>query len=183
MDFLHTKTLALKLMEQHGLLDQGWTFNFDRAKSRLGQCNYSAKQITVSKYMSAYANEETLTQVLLHEIAHALLPIYGPNGKKIGHGLIWKQKAASIGYTGKRTAENPYLIANPPKRKATTRKRNAKKPAPKKRKVITPIFSVNDLISIPDGRVGRIFKVARTRYHVDIDGKLYTVPFEIASKY
>jgi len=46
-----------------------------------------------------------------------------------------------------------------------------------------PIFSVNDLISIPDGRVGRIFKVARTRYHVDIDGKLYTVPFEIASKY
>lgn len=183
MELIHTKTLALKLMKQHGLLDQGWTFNFDRAKSRLGQCNYSNRQITVSKYMSAYADEDTLTQVLLHEIAHALLPVYGPNGKKVGHGPIWKQKAASIGYTGKRTAENPYLVANPPKRKPAARKTTTRKAAPKKRKVISPIFSVNDLITIPDGRVGRIFKVARTRYHIDINGKLYTVPFEIASKY
>lgn len=183
MELFHTKTLALKLMKQHGLLDQGWTFNFDRAKSRLGQCNYSVKQITVSKYMSAYADEETLTQVLLHEIAHALLPVYGPNGKKIGHGPIWKKKAASIGYTGKRTAENPYLVANPPKRNPSANKKTTRKSVPKKRKVTIPVFSVNDLITIPDGRVGRIFKVARTRYHVDINGKLYTVPFEIASKY
>lgn len=89
-------------MEDHGLIQTGWTFDFDRAKYRLGFCNNVDKKITISKYFTAAANEDEFDQAVLHEIAHALLP------QSAGHKQAWKDKAKAIGYRGERLAHNPF---------------------------------------------------------------------------
>jgi predicted SprT family Zn-dependent metalloprotease len=73
-----------------------WSFGFDNAKKRAGQCNWTTKRITVSRYLTATAEDDDIHQVLLHEVAHALA------GSGAGHGPRWKATAASIGYVGTR---------------------------------------------------------------------------------
>lgn len=77
-------------------LDSSWTFGFDNAKTRAGQCNYTARRITVSRYLASRYEDDEIHQVLLHEVAHALA------GAGAGHGTRWKSVAASIGYVGSR---------------------------------------------------------------------------------
>lgn len=96
------KAAAMKLMKKHGLIRKGWTFEFDRAQYRLGQCDNNLKRITISKHFTGAANEDEFEQALLHEIAHALLPA------SVGHGWDWRLKAKEVGYRGSRLANNPY---------------------------------------------------------------------------
>lgn len=109
MKLTSAQKLAEQLMKRHGLIQAGWKFTFDRAKSRLGVCFYATRTISISKFMCEAADEETVRQTILHEIAHAMLPIKNSSGRTIGHGKPWKDLAASIGYTGTRLSENPYL--------------------------------------------------------------------------
>ena len=88
------RTWANALIALH--LDSGWTFGFDNAKTRAGLCNYTAKRITVSKYLAARYEDDEIHQVLLHEVAHAMA------GSRAGHGERWKATAAELGYEGKR---------------------------------------------------------------------------------
>ncbi len=74
-----------------------WTFAFDHAKRRAGLCDYSAKRISVSRYLAAKFDDDEIHQVLLHEIAHALA------GSASGHGREWKRIARDLGYVGGRT--------------------------------------------------------------------------------
>ncbi|MDF2444519.1 MAG: hypothetical protein JWR01_2722 [Subtercola sp.] len=73
-----------------------WSFGFDNAKTRAGQCNYSLKRITVSRYLAARYEDDEIHQVLLHEIAHAVA------GSRSGHGPRWRAVARELGYEGKR---------------------------------------------------------------------------------
>jgi SprT protein len=75
-------------------LDESWSFGFDNAKRRAGQCDYRAKRITVSRYLAARFDDDEIHQVLLHEVAHALA------GHKAGHGKGWKRVATELGYVG-----------------------------------------------------------------------------------
>ncbi len=95
--------LALQLLEQHGLLQQGWRFRFDRARTRFGCCNYRERVISLSPMLTASNDETAVRETLLHEIAHALV------GPRAGHGPQWKQKAQEIGCSGARchSAELP----------------------------------------------------------------------------
>jgi hypothetical protein len=102
MDLEIARTKAHQLMKKHRLTGKGWSFEFDRAKYRLGLCNHTRKLITVSKHFTGAADEDQFEQALLHEIAHALLP------QEAGHGFEWKLKAKQIGYRGTRLAHNPY---------------------------------------------------------------------------
>ncbi|MCU1512941.1 MAG: Phage-related protein [Microbacteriaceae bacterium] len=77
-------------------LDASWSFGFDTAKTRAGQCNFTSKRITVSRYLAARYEDEEIHQVLLHEVAHAMA------GTRAGHGAKWKSIAADLGYEGKR---------------------------------------------------------------------------------
>jgi predicted SprT family Zn-dependent metalloprotease len=77
-------------------LDRSWSFGFDNAKTRAGLCNYTAKRITVSKYLAAKYEDDEIHQVLLHEVAHAIA------GARAGHGPKWKAVASELGYEGKR---------------------------------------------------------------------------------
>lgn len=77
-------------------LDDTWTFGFDHARTRAGQCDYRAKRITVSRHLAARYDDDEIHQVLLHEVAHALA------GSGAGHGPRWKKTARELGYEGKR---------------------------------------------------------------------------------
>ncbi|MGR4010779.1 SprT-like domain-containing protein [Leucobacter sp. 1207-22] len=74
-----------------------WSFDFDRAKRRAGLCNFTERRITVSRYLAEKYPLDEVHQILLHEIAHALV---GPNA---GHGPKWRDTARAIGYVGGRT--------------------------------------------------------------------------------
>lgn len=102
MELVTAENIAIKLMEEHGLIQQGWSFAFDRALYRLGLCRFDRKQITISKHFTSEADEYELKQAALHEIAHALLPI------EAKHGQAWQDKALEIGYMGTRLAHNPF---------------------------------------------------------------------------
>lgn len=102
MDLITARVTAVTAMKKHGLPEKGWIFEFDRATSRLGNCNFTDKKITISKHFTGAATFEQFEQTLIHEIAHALLP------SSAGHGWQWKAKAKELGYKGARTAHNPF---------------------------------------------------------------------------
>ena len=91
MELNVVKMLADKLLDEHGLIEKGWRFSFDRAKRRAGSCKFSKKEITLAK---AYAEQQERLEIkntILHEIAHALV------GSQHGHSQIWRKKAKEIG--------------------------------------------------------------------------------------
>ena len=96
MDLYKAQQLAVELMTKHDLITKGWRFKFDTAKRRFGCCNYSYKQISLSKSLTLINDEERVKNTILHEIAHALV------GPRHGHDWVWKQKAIEIGCDGKR---------------------------------------------------------------------------------
>ncbi len=89
MNLLEAQELAKKLLHEHGIHD--WKFCFDRAKMRFGSCRYSIKTITLSKILTELNTPTVVKNVILHEIAHALVE------KKCGHGKKWKEKVLEIG--------------------------------------------------------------------------------------
>lgn len=87
--------MARKMMNDHGLAH--WRFRFDRrAVRRLGQCDHANQTISLSEKVLALADEATVRNTILHEIAHALV---GPGH---GHDWVWRRKAPSIGCNGNR---------------------------------------------------------------------------------
>jgi hypothetical protein len=73
-----------------------WRFDFDNAKTRAGLCNFSAKRITVSRYLASRYEDDEIHQILLHEVAHAIA------GTRAGHGPRWRAIALDLGFEGKR---------------------------------------------------------------------------------
>jgi predicted SprT family Zn-dependent metalloprotease len=82
-------------------LDATWSFAFDRATRRAGQCDYTRKRITVSRHLAERFDDDAIHQVLLHEVAHALA------GPGVGHGPQWRRIARELGYVGGRTHNGP----------------------------------------------------------------------------
>jgi predicted SprT family Zn-dependent metalloprotease len=88
---------ALAEIKMSEYLDlQVWQFGFDSAKRRAGLCNYTAKTITISRYLVDIHTMDESMQVVLHEIAHAMC------GKRDGHNKKWLATAKSIGYRAER---------------------------------------------------------------------------------
>jgi predicted SprT family Zn-dependent metalloprotease len=100
------KSLAIELMNLHGLLDKGWSFEFDNAKRRFGCCRYGSKRITLSKALVSLNDEARVKNTILHEIAHALV------GHGHGHDIVWKRIAMAIGCDGNRcfSSKNTQLV-------------------------------------------------------------------------
>ena len=83
-------------MEDHGLFDNLWHFDFEACKRTLGRCHYNLKKITLSKWYVELNGEDDVEDTILHEIAHALSFLrYGSKGK--GHGRLWKNICKEIG--------------------------------------------------------------------------------------
>ncbi len=93
--------LALALLAEHSLDD--WSFRFDRAKRRLGCCNYTTHTISVSRPLTLLNDAATVRDTLLHEIAHALTP-------GDGHGARWRQACRRIGAKPERCYQNDDVV-------------------------------------------------------------------------
>lgn len=91
--------IASEELHKHGLDLKGWKFEFDRAKRRLGCCNFTKKTITVSRYSAIEHSIDKVIDTVLHEIAHALV------GPENNHNHIWKVKAREIGAPTETTAD------------------------------------------------------------------------------
>ncbi|WP_344818147.1 SprT-like domain-containing protein [Microbacterium soli] len=91
-DLNRVRVWAQALIVMH--LDDSWTFDFDHAKRRAGQCDHQRRRITVSRYLAARFEDDEIHQTLLHEVAHALA------GHAAGHGPEWKRVARDLGYVG-----------------------------------------------------------------------------------
>ena len=67
MDLRRAQQLALELMEQHNLMERGWRFGFDTAKRRFGCCNYSYKEITLSRALVLVNDEDRVKNTTVPE--------------------------------------------------------------------------------------------------------------------
>lgn len=105
MDLTAARTLATSLMDEHGITELGWRFDFDRAERRLGCCHYRTRQITLSRAYVLAADEPSVRDTILHEIAHVLA---GPRAR---HGWEWKVQALKIGASTETCGENPHWDA------------------------------------------------------------------------
>lgn len=90
------------------LLAQGWRFELGGSNTAVGTCWYETKVINVSKFFAASLDRRNVADVLLHEIAHAIV------GGEHEHGPSWKRVAVILGTKPKSTTQ----VANPASLKA-----------------------------------------------------------------
>ena len=91
MKVLEAYELATKLLQEHGLRQKGWVIDIDNAKTRFGCCNFTKKEISLSKPLIEANDYVEVVDTILHEIAHALV---GPGH---GHDAVWKRMCVKIG--------------------------------------------------------------------------------------
>lgn len=94
MTTIEATRIARNLMDEHDLLS--WNFRLDNAKRRLGCCKAGIKTITVSRPYISVLTVEQYKNVVLHEIAHAIV------GTRHHHDYVWERKAKEIGCDGSR---------------------------------------------------------------------------------
>ncbi len=103
---LNIKTIYLvkkfnKYIKKHGLDD--WDIRFNNKLRVCATTHYRGKYFMFSKkyIASTLTDKASIKDTILHEIAHALV------GYKVqSHGKIWRDKAISIGCSGKRCASH-----------------------------------------------------------------------------
>jgi predicted SprT family Zn-dependent metalloprotease len=109
----HTEvaTVAKFLMDVHGL--HNWNFRFNMRKTHLGNCFYPLHKkgklikpgrIELSYYFVKLNQKETIFDIIMHEIAHALTPGHC-------HDEVWQAKAKALGATPNRIC-NRAIIPN-----------------------------------------------------------------------
>ena len=73
MTLTEARQLAHDLMRLHKV-PAVWSFQFDHSKVRFGKCNYTKKEISLSRHLVQLNSEAEVRDTILHEIAHALAP-------------------------------------------------------------------------------------------------------------
>ncbi len=108
MELKEIEKLAVELMTLHGLFEKGWALKFDNAKKRAGQCakRNGLKWISLSTVVLPLHTDESIRDIILHEIAHAIV------GLEHGHDKVWQKKALEIGCNGKRCYDNSAFKEN-----------------------------------------------------------------------
>lgn len=94
-------------MKKHGLVNSGWTFRWSKAKKYAGMCDFTKKEISLSKSLAEVRSIKETENTILHEIAHALV------GLEHGHGSVWKRKHREIGGDG----QQYYKLSDKERRK------------------------------------------------------------------
>jgi len=99
---LAIQRMAESEMRRWGLTAAGWTFQWDSARQRAGECRPRQKIISLSAPLAAIWPVPEIRDTVLHEIAHALTP-----GQR--HNFRWKAKARAIGARPERCYDSTDL--------------------------------------------------------------------------
>ncbi|MHC4296490.1 MAG: SprT-like domain-containing protein [Planctomycetota bacterium] len=91
MNLHDAECLAISLMAEHGLDALGWSFGWNNRKRAYGLCNYTRKEISLSKPLCKGEPADSVRHTILHEIAHALCPV------GVKHGRLWQLKCRELG--------------------------------------------------------------------------------------
>ncbi len=109
MNNIETLRLLRKTMDKHGLHD--WSSRLDNATRRFGLCSSRRKLISISRHLAKLNSDEQVLDTILHEIAHALSPMFEY------HGSMWKKKCVEIGANPQRCYDSQTV--NVPKGRYT----------------------------------------------------------------
>jgi predicted SprT family Zn-dependent metalloprotease len=85
------------LMDRHGLMKKGWRLALNDRKTALGTANSATKVIHISRFYLYRATLPTIKEVVMHEIAHALV------GHAASHGPAWQRVMRTLGRVPYRT--------------------------------------------------------------------------------
>jgi predicted SprT family Zn-dependent metalloprotease len=96
---LYVALTARKILDEHGL--QNWKFSYNRRKLHMGLCWHYTKVIQLSKYFVLNNDFDAIHDILMHEIAHALLK----PGEQ--HSPKWQALASKLGATPKAMLDMP----------------------------------------------------------------------------
>lgn len=105
MDLVDVERLARSEMARAGL-DPSWALAWDHARRRAGRCSFTERTISLSKPLMRLYDEAAVREVVLHEIAHALV---GPDHN---HDSVWRARARALGGSGR--ASLPSTLPKPP---------------------------------------------------------------------
>lgn len=96
--------IALKLMRKYDLLQNGWSFSYNRQKRDCAECDVANKKVRLSYPVISInlEKEEFIINLIKHEIAHALTKIRCGNNVEC-HGEEWTRIHIEMGGDG-----NPY---------------------------------------------------------------------------
>ena len=102
---LRCRRTCIKEMKKHGLMKgkDPWMFEWSYGKTILGHCDPVDKAVRLSKWWMLSITWEQCYDVILHEIAHALV------GCENGHNNIWKRKCVEIGARPHRLYEGDFV--------------------------------------------------------------------------
>ncbi len=95
MDSSRALRLLRDALEAHGLTEQGWTGELDRAKRRFGVCRYGPRRISLSRHLVELNDLDHVEDTVLHEVAHALA--WEEHGEHCGHDSRWREICIRIG--------------------------------------------------------------------------------------
>jgi predicted SprT family Zn-dependent metalloprotease len=107
MEITHATNIALNLLVQHGLYNEGWVARLGKGQNRLGVCQYKTKIIRISRHHIQNATDAEIIDTIRHEVAHA---IAAKQGDRL-HGPIWQSVALKLGANPRPTAKVSYQIA------------------------------------------------------------------------
>jgi predicted SprT family Zn-dependent metalloprotease len=90
MNRSEARDLAIRLIREYGLENDGWRFKWMNRSRTLGLCKYRSQEILLSASYVDLNDADHVEQTIRHEIAHALTP-----GAK--HGPEWVGMAYHLG--------------------------------------------------------------------------------------
>lgn len=105
MNLRHAENTARDLIAEH--LGPTWSFRWDNAKRRIGQCWHLDRRIQLSRPLVELNSVEEVLDTILHEIAHGLV------GVEHDHDRVWKAKARELGCSPKASANSIVLPPKP----------------------------------------------------------------------
>jgi predicted SprT family Zn-dependent metalloprotease len=97
------QNLWYELKEKYSIELLGYRFELDKAKRRLGLCNYNEKKIYLSRIHIECTNLEEMKDTLKHEVAHAYSYHYNGNAGA-GHNHFFYDACKIVGARTKRCA-------------------------------------------------------------------------------
>jgi predicted SprT family Zn-dependent metalloprotease len=111
MNLEEADRLCRELIAAH--LGERWTFGWDRAVRRFGQCRIDERRITLSRELVSLNDVDVVRDTVLHEIAHGLAP------RGAGHGPKWRQIARELGAQPERCFDRSTVQVPPPRHRGS----------------------------------------------------------------